>query len=121
MCYYTSESCKAWLKAEGVCRDRGSNLVTVRSQEENVYVQNRHNGEQTWIGLNDRGVEGNFNWSGGIESNFTYWVPGQPNNYNNQDCVHTLGVNHKFEWNDISCSDCRNYTCSKGKFKKQLI
>ena len=83
-----------------------------------MYVQHRHNGEEAWIGFNDRDVEGTFNWSSRIQSNFTYWVPGQPNNMNNQDCVHTLGVKHKFAWNDVSCSNCQNYTCAKGQCNK---
>ena len=38
----------------------------------------------------------------------------QPNNFGGEDCVHTLGVEHKYEWNDVKCSDCHQYTCKKG-------
>ncbi|XP_027051437.1 fibulin-1-like, partial [Pocillopora damicornis] len=47
-------------------------------------------------------------------SNFTYWAPNQPNDFRlDEDCVHTLGVGHSFEWNDVSCGSCHNFTCSE--------
>ena len=39
----------------------------------------------------------------------------QPNNFREEDCVHALGVEHKYEWNDVKCSDCHRFTCKKGK------
>ena len=47
--------------------------------------------------------------------NFTAWAKNQPNNFRDEDCVHTLGVEYKYEWNDVKCSDCHQYTCKKGK------
>ena len=41
----------------------GSHLVTVHNQEENVHIHHRHNGEKSWIGLNDRRLEGSFVWT----------------------------------------------------------
>ena len=93
----------------------GSNLVTVHNQEENVYIQHRHNGEKSWIGLNDRSVEGSFVWTKKGTSNFRYWAPNQPNNYTDQDCVHTLGAKNGYTWNDVSCDNCFKFTCFKGK------
>ena len=46
----------------------GSHLVTVHNQEENVHIQHRHNGEKSWIGLNDRSVEGSFVWTNDLDS-----------------------------------------------------
>ncbi|XP_022809481.1 uromodulin-like isoform X2 [Stylophora pistillata] len=89
----------------------GSQLVTVHNQEENVYVQHRHNGERSWIGLNDRSVEGSFVWTNKEVSKFRFWAPQQPNDWNNQDCVHTLGAKHGYAWNDVPCKSCFNFTC----------
>ena len=36
----------------------GANPPAIESQEENVYVQHRHNGDKAWIGLNDIATEG---------------------------------------------------------------
>ena len=87
----------------------------MKNQEENVYVQQRHGGEKAWIGLNDVTTEGRFIWTDGSAVNFTNWAKNQPNNFHNQDCVHTLGVSKNYKWNDVPCSQCFNYTCKKGK------
>ncbi|XP_073253699.1 uncharacterized protein [Porites lutea] len=113
ICYSTSHSCKNWTEAEKTCQAYSGNLITVRNQEENVYIQHRLNGAKGWIGLNDRAIEGTFDWADNQTSNFSYWAKNQPNNFNNEDCVHTLGVRHKFMWNDVSCGTCHNYTCSE--------
>ncbi|CAH3131432.1 unnamed protein product, partial [Porites lobata] len=113
ICYSTSHSCKNWTEAEKTCQAYSGNLITVRNQEENVYIQHRLNGAKGWIGLNDRAIEGTFDWADNQTSNFSYWANNQPNNFNNEDCVHTLGVRHSFMWNDVSCGTCHNYTCSE--------
>ena len=92
----------------------GSQLVTIHNQEENVYVQHRHNGERSWIGLNDRSVEGSFVWTNKEISKLRFWAHQQPNNWNNEDCVHTLGVKHGYAWNDVPCDNCFNFTCFTG-------
>ena len=56
----------------------GSHLVTVHNQEENVHIQHRHNGEKSWIGLNDRKLEGSFVWTKKGTSSFRFWAANQP-------------------------------------------
>ena len=114
-CYFTSSFCASWLAAVSNCSSMGAHIVTVHNQEENVYIQHRHNGERSWIGLNDRSVEGSFVWTNGELSKFRFWAPKQPNNLKNQDCVHTLGAKEGYIWNDVSCNSCHNFTCFKGK------
>ncbi|CAH3179316.1 unnamed protein product, partial [Porites lobata] len=110
-CYFTSAACASWMTAEANCSTRSSNLVTVHSQEENVYIQHRHNGDRSWIGLNDRSVEGSFVWTNKEISSFRFWAPRQTNNWKNEDCVHTLGARQGYTWNDVPCDKCYNYTC----------
>ena len=93
----------------------GASLPAVESQEENVYIQHRHNGNRAWIGLNDLATEGLFNWVDGCPFRFRYWAPNQPNDFRGEDCVHTLGVGHGYMWNDVDCSICHQYTCKKGE------
>ena len=97
------------------CRQENSVLVDVTNDEENVYIQHRHNGKRSWLGLNDVSTEGNFTWADRGEGNFTAWAKNQPNNLNEEDCVHALGLRHNYEWNDVKCSDCHQYTCKKGR------
>ena len=91
-----------------------SDLVTVHNQEENVFIQHRHFGDRSWIGLNGRSVEGSFVWSNKEINSFRFWAPKQPNNWNNEDSVHTLGVSHGYTWNDVPCDNCFNFTCFTG-------
>ncbi|XP_068703626.1 uncharacterized protein [Montipora foliosa] len=110
-CYFSSRTCSSWQSAESNCSSMSSSLVTIHNHEENVYVQHRNNGERNWIGLNDRSVEGSFVWTNHELSNFRSWAPRQPNNWRNEDCVHTLGAKHGYTWNDVSCDNCYNFTC----------
>ncbi|XP_078382533.1 uncharacterized protein LOC144665216 isoform X1 [Oculina patagonica] len=110
-CYFTSPACASWLTAESNCSAMNSDLVTVHNQQENVYIQHQHNGDRSWIGLNDRSVEGSFVWTNKEISSFRFWAAKQPNDWNNEDCVHTLGARHGYTWNDVPCKTCLNFTC----------
>ena len=114
-CYFTSDTCANWTTAVKKCRQENSVLADVNNNEENVYIQHRHNGEKSWLGLNDRSTEGDFTWVDHGHGNFTAWAKNQPNNFKEEDCVHALGVKHNYEWNDVHCSECHQFTCRKGK------
>lgn len=114
-CYFTSETCTNWTKAVTKCHYEKSILVDVYSNEENVYLQHRHNGEKSWLGLNDISTEGYFTWVDRGHGNFTAWAKNQPNDFKGEDCVHALGAKFNYEWNDVRCSDCHLYTCKKGR------
>lgn len=99
-----------------------TSITSIETQEENVFVQQRHNGAKAWIGLNDIASEGTFAWIDGCLSDFTYWQKNQPNNLApGQDCVHTLGVKFKYRWNDVDCNACHQYTCEKGILTVQKL
>ena len=116
-CYFTSETCTNWTKAVAKCHEEKSVLADVNNNEENVYLQHRHNGGKSWLGLNDISTEGDFTWADLGRANFTAWAKNQPNNFGEEDCVHALGVEFNYEWNDVKCSDCHQYTCKKGKMQ----
>ena len=114
-CYFTSQKCTNWTTALSKCQEENSVLVDVNNNEENVFIQNRHNGEKSWLGFNDRSTESDFIWAGRGPGNFTAWAKNQPNNFREEDCVHALGVEYSYEWNDVKCNDCHQYTCKKGR------
>ena len=91
-CYFTSGTCTNWTTALTKCQQENSVLVDVNNNEENVYIQHRHNGEKSWLGLNDKSTEGDFTWADRGHGNFTAWAKNQPNNFKEEDCVHALGV-----------------------------
>ena len=119
-CYFTSKTCQNWTIALDKCRQENSVLVDVQNNEENVFLQHLHNGAKSWLGLNDIFTEGSFTWADRGTGNFTAWAKNQPNNFRDEDCVHTLGVEYKYEWNDVKCSDCHQFTCKKGEKKPSL-
>ena len=91
-CYFTSETCETWSNASIACRAMGANLAAIESQEENVYIQHRHNGDKAWIGLNDIATEGLFSWMDRCPDKFRFWAQSQSNDFSGEDCVHTLGA-----------------------------
>ena len=115
-CYRKVSSCDSWNNGESQCATLGANLPSVHSQEENVFIQSLLSGENGWLGLSDINTEGTFVWSDGTRLNFTYWATRQPNNFRNEDCVHTLGSlqDYRYKWNDVNCSSCHKYSCKKG-------
>ena len=129
-CYFTSKTCQNWTTALDKCRQENSVLVDVQNNEENVFLQHLHNGVKSWLGLNDIFTEGSFTWADRGSGNFTAWAKNQPNNFRDEDCVHTLGVEYKYEWNDVKCIDCiymfgtyktkRNRFRLNGKFLKNV-
>ncbi|KAL9963121.1 hypothetical protein ACROYT_G032296 [Oculina patagonica] len=112
-CYFTSDTCTNWTNALSKCQQENSVLVDLNSNEENVFIQHRHNGEKSWLGLKDRSTEGDFTWADVGRANFTAWARNQPNNFRGEDCSHALGLKLNYEWNDVKCSDCHQYTCKK--------
>ena len=52
--------------------------------------------------------------SGPTKNCFRFWARNQPNNWKNEDCVHTLGSWGGYTWNDVPCDNCYNFTCFTG-------
>ena len=48
-------------------------------------------------------------------------MSGQSGNQSLETCVHTLGANDGYTWNDVSCDNCYNYTCVQGKSGHQQV
>ena len=57
-----------------------------------------------WIGINDLGTEGTFQYTTGGDLVYTNWANGEPNNANfdGEDCVETYS---DATWNDQHCTD----------------
>ncbi len=60
---------------------------------------------ELWIGASDVYQEGNFTWDNGdipVDSGYTNWLPGQPDNVINQDCIE-YPKSTAFAWSDVTC------------------
>ena len=102
MCFtYSTSNDIDWNDSRQECISRGYNLATVRSLEENTLMYSTvTDSDSCWIGLNDIDTEGTYVWTDGSDSNYTFWGDGEPNNGNDEDCVHLTGP----KWNDLRCT-----------------
>ena len=107
---FLSKDPRTWFEARDECKELGGHLVEIESQEEHDlivkttadlgWVEVKLN---FWLGLNDIEKEGAWVWehSGGpMMDGYTNWIPGEPNNMNNEDCA---AAGKGYLWNDIYC------------------
>ncbi|KAM9294547.1 brevican core protein [Gastrophryne carolinensis] len=113
-CYRHFYTRKSWQEAETDCRDFGGHLVSVATPEEQDFLKNQYKDFQ-WTGLNDRTIEGDFQWSDGNAVLFENWKVGQPDSYflSGEDCV-VMGGHEDGLWNDVPCNYHLPYTCKMG-------
>jgi hypothetical protein len=69
-----------------------------------------------WIGLNDIAEEGSWRWSSGAPLSFDAWEPGEPNDYQKEDCVEVYA--ETFTWNDFDCSAPKASVCESPPKKR---
>ncbi|XP_077985990.1 putative carboxypeptidase X1 [Glandiceps talaboti] len=112
-CYYVSEAqLYSFGDAKRLCEITGASLVTINDADENLFL-NEFVCDNLWIGLNDIGQEGHFEWVSGEESTYRNWDSGQPDNYGHiEHCVH-LVAEPVGKWNDNECSTHMGYICEK--------
>ncbi|XP_030821126.1 brevican core protein isoform X3 [Camarhynchus parvulus] len=63
-CYRHFSTRRSWEDAESQCRHHGGHLATILTPEEQDFINDQYR-EYQWIGLNDRTIEGDFQWSDG--------------------------------------------------------
>jgi hypothetical protein len=69
-----------------------------------------------WIGLNDIAEESSFVWTSGASFAFDVWQPGEPNDYQKEDCVEVNA--DTWTWNDFDCEAPKASVC-EGPPKKR--
>jgi len=76
-----------WEDAERYCESIGGHLATITSPEENAYVYKlaKEYGSDVYIGLTNRGGNGEWIWITGETTNYLNWAYGSPTN-NSRDC-----------------------------------
>lgn len=97
----------------------GANLVSIGSAEEQAFL-NAVFGTSTqyWIGFNDAAQEGTWKWtdrssgtwSAASPGIFTFWAPGEPNDYAASSLSEDYAVmnwNVSGQWNDIFATESR--------------
>ncbi|XP_037628798.1 macrophage mannose receptor 1-like [Sebastes umbrosus] len=106
-----------WTEAQSYCRDRYTDLASVRNMTDNQKVQELLSaGENVWIGL----FRDSWKWSDGSNSSFRYWAAGQPNNYAGKEpCVAAHFDSGK--WEDYQCHIKSAFICYSPPTTKQVI
>ncbi|CAO2630897.1 Low affinity immunoglobulin epsilon Fc receptor, partial [Lemmus lemmus] len=100
-CYYFGNDSKRWIQARFTCSNLKGRLVSIHSQEEQDFLMKHTNKKDSWIGLRDLNVEGEFIWMDGSPVGYSNWSPGEPNNAGQgEDCVMMRGSG---QWNDAFC------------------
>lgn len=83
---YTLLDRSTWTEGEAAAVAMGGHLVSVNSREEHdwlvsTFLSGADSTRILWIGLTDAASEGNFIWTSGEPLTFTFWYPGEPNDY----------------------------------------
>jgi hypothetical protein len=95
-----------WNEAKRACTTDGGSLAVLRTTEENVAVRDamaaRFSATRVWIGLTDAAEEGNWSWISGAPLDFAAWHPGEPNDFNRENCGQLYS--DSWTWNDLDCA-----------------
>ncbi|KAG7455018.1 hypothetical protein MATL_G00252020 [Megalops atlanticus] len=110
--YFLIEQEKTWTEAQRYCREKHTDLVSVRNQAENQEVLSTiQTSAWVWIGLfNDP-----WKWSDQSSSSFRYWNTGEPNNNGGREECVEMWFGHSGRWNDEYCENKRAFICYQGE------
>ncbi|XP_069072622.1 neurocan core protein isoform X1 [Pleurodeles waltl] len=112
-CYHYFPQRRTWEHAEKDCRHRFGHLASIHSSAEQDYL-NTFGFDNTWIGLNDRIVDKDFQWTDNTIVQYENWRVNQPDNFfaGGENCVAMVSRDSGM-WNDVPCNYNLPYICKK--------
>uniref|UniRef100_A0A8C8FS70 C-type lectin domain-containing protein n=1 Tax=Oncorhynchus tshawytscha TaxID=74940 RepID=A0A8C8FS70_ONCTS len=114
-CYYVSTEYKSWEESRQDCRNRGADLVVIKSEDDQTFV-NWLCGVKNyvWIGLTDSVSEGTWKWVDDTPLTTKYWNSKEPNGGGAENCVYFYSWSSDTgEWWDYDCSYKYRWICEK--------
>uniref|UniRef100_A0A8C4EVA2 C-type lectin domain-containing protein n=1 Tax=Dicentrarchus labrax TaxID=13489 RepID=A0A8C4EVA2_DICLA len=103
---------KTWKASRDDCLKKGADLMIINSEEEQDFT--RQLKDNMWIGLTDSETEGTWKWVDGTPLTTSYWMDGEPNNYDlKEDCVEVRYHEKENSWNDKPCDLPNFWICEK--------
>ena len=96
-----------WSDAKKQCEKLGGHLVTITSQKEQDFVDNKLNsrGTRLWIGAYRANGKSNvWKWVTGEKWKYTNWDDGEPNDSSNVISNENRGSVWPHKWNDLNDS-----------------
>ncbi|XP_058873497.1 macrophage mannose receptor 1-like isoform X2 [Acipenser ruthenus] len=100
--YIPVRDIKSWTDARSYCREKYTDLVTVRSLEEQQQILNVAKDYEFWIGLYRD--SDNWQWSTGDAVSYTKWVAGI-------DTLFCATADATGSWDKSSCRDQKPFMC----------
>lgn len=117
-CYLLSSDRVEWHAAEKKCEAQKAHLLVINNANEQDFIALIMRGPSYWIGLVERGDEGDWSWVDGTDYLATphFWGWGQPDDWevpeNGEDCAEIFfNSDDEPRWNDASCSLRHHYVC----------
>lgn len=101
-----------WRDAQSFCRQHHTDLVSVKTEEQNQKVFLHANGNPIWIGLS----RDYWKWSDNRSTSFRNWRKGQPDNARDSEHCAVLVTSSRHQWNDDSCGRLYPFVCHGGEF-----
>lgn len=114
--YYFSTGTKNWFDAKKYCSDHNSNLVSITSEEEQLYLASTRGINNYWIGLTNEKPGGHWYYvDGSAYKEPLFWAPNQPDNWRTKEgkTEHCAEMSSGGRWNDIDCTVHLKWICKK--------
>ena len=100
--YAVATGSRHWSDADALAnRMADTHLASIQSQAEQNFLWELFPHTNMWIGLTDRGSDGNFRWTSGDSVSFVNWSGGQPDDYAGREDYVTLYAADGGRWNDL--------------------